>query len=150
GGQYFERQCSLAHNASARFEDRWCHLAVNQGSPCIFTRGLDKLYLPVRHGEGRFIARDESTFDILRAGGQIALQYAHPESGAPTEEYPHNPNGTALGIAGVCDPSGRLFGLMPHPEALNHPTNHPGWTRGESAPLGIRLFENAARFLRGA
>jgi len=147
-GEYFERQCSLAHNQSARFEDRWCDLTANPRSPCVFTRDLDRLYLPVRHGEGRFVAKDAGVLEALRRGEQIALQYAHPRDGVPTEEYPHNPNGAILGIAGICDPSGRLFGLMPHPEAFNHPTNHPGWTRGESAVPGIRLFENGARHLR--
>ena len=150
GGKYFERQCSLAHNVSARFEDRWCRLAVNSSSPCVFTQGLDSLYLPVRHGEGRFVAKDAGLMSALLESGQVVLRYADPVSGEPTEDYPHNPNGAPFGIAGVCDPSGRLFGLMPHPEALNHPTNHPGWSRGESSTLGNVLFANGARHLRRA
>lgn len=149
GGKYFERQCSLAHNSSARYEDRWCNLKVNQKSPCVFTRGLDALYIPVRHGEGRFVARDEATLDELERQNQIVLQYAHPENGEPTQEYPYNPNGASRAIAGICDPTGRLFGLMPHPEAYNHPTNHPGWTRGENAALGTVLFENGVKYLKG-
>jgi phosphoribosylformylglycinamidine synthase len=148
-GKYFERQCSLALNASARFEDRWCHLKVNPASPCVITKGLDRLYLPVRHGEGRFLARDAAVLDSLLVHNQVALQYIHPESGEVTQEYPHNPNGALSGIAGICDPSGRFFGLMPHPESLNHPTNHPGWTRGESSLPGTVLFENGVRYLRG-
>lgn len=147
---YLDRQVSLAHNASARYEDRWCRLAVNRQSPCIFTKGLDSLYIPVRHGEGKLVAKDEATLGRLVTENLVVLQYAHPESGAPTEEYPYNPNGSPLGIAGLCDPSGRIFGLMPHPEAYNHPTNHPGWTRGESGVLGLAIFENAIRFLRGS
>ncbi len=149
-GACLERQVSLAHNASARYEDRWCRLHISPESPCIFTKGLDSLYIPVRHGEGRLVAKDQDTLDRLRREHLIPVQYADPQSGLPTEEYPYNPNGSPFGIAGLCDPSGRIFGLMPHPEAFNHPTNHPGWTRGESAPLGLKLFENAVAYLRGS
>lgn len=148
-GKWLERQVSLAHNASARYEDRWCRLAVNEKSPCVFTRGLKSLYVPVRHGEGKLVPRDEKVLNRLLAENLAPVCYADPESGLPTEEYPHNPNGSPLGIAGLCDPTGRIFGLMPHPEAFNHPTNHPGWTRGETDPLGIVVFANASRYLRG-
>lgn len=148
GGKYFERQCSLAHNASARYEDRWCHLKVNPNSPCVFTKGLESMYIPVRHGEGRFVTRDEATLDELEGQNQVVVQYADPENGQPTQEYPYNPNGASRAIAGICDPSGRIFGLMPHPEAFNHPTNHPGWSRGETATLGVAMFENGVRYLK--
>ena len=148
GDVYPERRAALTHNASARYEDRWCRLHVTSESPCIFTKGLDSLYLPVRHGEGRLVA-DEQTLAHLQQEHLIPVRYAAPDTGLPTEEYPHNPSESPLGIAGLCDPSGRIFGLMPHPEAYNHPTNHPGWTRGESSPLGLRLFENAAAYLHG-
>ena len=147
-GAFLERQVSLAHNVSARFEDRWCRLAVNEQSPCVFTKGLQNLYIPVRHGEGNLVPRDEEILKRLAEEQLIAVQYADPENGRPTQEYPHNPNGSPMGIAGLCDPSGRIFGLMPHPEAFNHPTNHPGWTRGEAAPLGLCMFENAVHYLR--
>lgn len=145
---YLERQVSLAHNSSARYEDRWCRLAINENSPCVFTRGLSYLYIPVRHGEGKLVAKDDATLRRLTEENLVVMQYADPISGLPTEEYPFNPNGSPLGIAGLCDPSGRIFGLMPHPEAYNHPTNHPGWTRGEEDPLGISIFENAVAYLR--
>lgn len=147
-GRYLERQVSLAHNASARYEDRWCRLLANADSPCVFTKGLDSLYIPVRHGEGNLVPKDAETLERLRQENLIALQYAHPETGLPTEEYPYNPNGSPLGIAGLCDPTGRIFGLMPHPEAYNHPTNHPGWTRGEQGELGIAIFKNAVNYLK--
>jgi phosphoribosylformylglycinamidine synthase len=147
-GAYLERQVSLAHNSSARYEDRWCRLAVNGESPCVFTAGLTDLYIPVRHGEGKLVPGSEAILDRLVRENLVAVQYASPESGQPTMEYPYNPNGSPLGIAGLCDPSGRIFGLMPHPEAFNHPTNHPGWTRGEHAPLGTVIFENAVKYLR--
>ncbi|MDL2285120.1 phosphoribosylformylglycinamidine synthase subunit PurQ [Desulfovibrio sp. OttesenSCG-928-F07] len=148
GERYFERQCSLARNASARYEDRWCWLKVNPESPCVFTKGLDQLYFPVRHGEGRFIAKDDATLNAVKEQNLIALQYAHPQTYEPTMEYPYNPNGATLGIAGICDVSGRIFGLMPHPEAFNDPTNHPGWSRGETGVLGTKLFENGVKYLR--
>ena len=149
-GAYLDRQVSLAHNVSARFEDRWCHLEVNQASPCVFTKGLTSLYIPIRHGEGNLVPRDEATLERLQKEELIVVRYADPETGLPTQEYPYNPNGSPLGIAGLCDPTGRIFGLMPHPEAFNHPTNHPGWTRGENDPLGLIVFENAVRYLKGS
>lgn len=148
GGRYFERQVSLAHNASARYEDRWVQLAVNQQSPCVFTKGLETLCLPVRHGEGRLVPKDEATLQALVKDNLVALSYAHPDSGQITMEYPYNPNESPLGIAGLTDPSGRVLGLMPHPEAYNHPSNHPLWTRGITPVLGTALFENAVRYLR--
>jgi phosphoribosylformylglycinamidine synthase len=147
-GNYFERQVTLTHNVSARFEDRWCRLRVNRDSPCVFTRGLDCLYMPVRHGEGRLVPADEALLSRLRAENLSVLYYAG-EDGLPTRDYPDNPNGSPFGIAGLCDPTGRIFGLMPHPEAYNHPSNHPGWTRGESAPSGLTVFANAVRLLSG-
>lgn len=146
-GIKFERSVSLGHNESGRFEDRWVHLRVNAKSPCVFTRGLPQLYMPVRHGEGRLVA-DAPVLERIADENLIALQYADPQTGEPTMEYPDNPNGSALAIAGLCDPSGHVLGLMPHPEAFHHVTNHPGWTRGEINVPGTMLFVNAARYLR--
>ncbi len=148
GGDYFDRQVSLSHNDSARFEDRWVHLKVNSQSPCVFTRGLDMLYLPVRHGEGKIIFRDDAVRDAVLEANLVALQYADPATGEPTDVYPGNPNGSPLGIAGLTDPSGRILGLMPHPEAYNHPTNNPGWTAGETHELGITLVKNGITYLK--
>ncbi|MBQ9406933.1 MAG: phosphoribosylformylglycinamidine synthase subunit PurQ [Desulfovibrio sp.] len=147
-GRRFERQVSLGHNDSARFEDRWVHLLPNAASPCVFTQGLPLLTMPVRHGEGKLIARDEPTLQRLEAEQLIALQYADPDTGRPTQAYPFNPNGSSLSIAGLTDPTGHVLGLMPHPEAFHHVTNHPGWTRGELDPPGTLLFVNAIRYLR--
>ena len=145
----FERQVSLSHNDSARYEDRWVSLLPNPHSPCVFTRNLSLLRMPVRHGEGKLVARDEPTLRRLQEENLIALQYADPATGQPTMEYPLNPNGSPLGIAGLTDPSGRVLGLMPHPEAFHHVTNHPAWTRGELDTPGTMLFVNAVRYLRG-
>ncbi len=147
-GKYLERRISLAQNKSARYENRWCHLKVNPSSPCVFTRGLDSLYLPVRHGEGQLVAQDDAVLERLLKDNLVPVQYADPQTMDVTMEYPYNPNGSPFGIAGACDASGRIFGLMPHPEAFNHETNHPGWTRGEKATPGTALLANGVRYLR--
>ena len=143
-----ERHLSLSFNDSARFEDRWTRLIVNPDAPCVFTRGLERMYLPVRHGEGKLIPRDGTTLSELRQRDLIVLQYAD-SSWKATQAYPDNPNGSPLAIAGLTDPSGQILGLMPHPEAFNHPTNHPDWPRNGLDPLGTELFVNAIEHLRG-
>ncbi len=148
--RYEDRLTSLTYNDSGRFEDRWVHLQVNEYSPCVFTKGLKRLFLPVRHGEGKFVTKDETVLMRLRDQNQIVVQYADPDSGKPTMKYPYNPNGSQEAIAGICDDSGRIFGLMPHPEAFNHFTNHPRWTRGPvlEEELGLVIFKNAIQYIR--
>lgn len=149
---YLERDISLTANESGRFENRWVNLAVDKSSPCVFTRDLENLYLPVRHGEGKIVGREQGVIDRLVFSRQAVIYYTKPGVSVPTLEYPFNPNGSANGIAGVCDPTGRIFGLMPHPEAYLDRTNHPRWTR-EVLPdegIGLRIFRNAERFLRGS
>lgn len=143
----FSRCVSLGHNDSGKYEDRWVKLIVNPDSPCIFTHGLTNLYLPVRHGEGKLVA-SPGILSQLEEKKLIALQYAQPDGQSPTMDYPYNPNGSSLSIAGLTDPSGQILGLMPHPEAFHHVTNHPGWTRGELDPPGTLLFVNAVRYLK--
>lgn len=150
GGKYGQQEVTLTFNDSGKFEDRWVHLKVNPQSPCIFTRGLEKLYLPVRHGEGKFIPREEQVLTALENKKLIVLQYTGPDYKEATMEYPWNPNGSVAAIAGICDESGRLFGLMPHPEAYLYPYNHPRWTR-EQVPdegMGLALFKNAVNYLK--
>jgi phosphoribosylformylglycinamidine synthase I len=150
GGRYMESQeTTLTFNNSGRFEDRWVRLRPDPSSRCIFTRGIDSLYLPVRHGEGKFIADSAETLKRLNEGNQIALQYADSE-GNPTQEYPWNPNGSVDAVAGICDETGRVFGMMPHPEAFLHRTNHPRWTR-EDLPeegQGLAIFRNAVEYAK--
>lgn len=141
---------TLAHNDSGRFEDRWVYLRVNPDSPCIFTRNIEKLYLPVRHGEGKLLAANEEARKRLHQGRHVVCQYSSADCLAPSFTYPENPNGSLDAIAGICNETGRIFGLMPHPEAYLHYTNHPRWTR-ETLPeegMGLGLFKNAAGFLR--
>ncbi len=149
-GDYGHQTVTLTFNDSGRFEDRWVHLGVNPQSPCVFTRDCRRLYFPVRHGEGKFYCRDPRLLQELEDRGLVVLRYLDPETGLPTQKYPWNPNGSLAAVAGICDPSGRLFGMMPHPEAFNHPTNHPRWTRQavRDDDLGIRLFRNAVEFIK--
>lgn len=148
--RYDERLVSITYNDSSRFEDRWVALRVDPDSPCVFTKGIEKLYYPVRHGEGKFVAMSAADLERIRREKLVALRYADPETNQATMEYPDNPNGSPDAIAGICDPSGRLFGLMPHPEAFLHRTNHPRWTREElpEEGQGVVLFRNAVDFIR--
>ena len=147
-GSNFEQNCTLTFNEKGRFEDRWSWLKVDEHSPCVYTQGLDHLYLPVRHGEGKFVARSGAVIDELERKHLCVLKYADPALQV-TMDYPDNPNGSQQSIAGICDQSGRLFGLMPHPEAFVHRTQHPRWTR-EDLPeegMGLKLYRNAVKFI---
>lgn len=146
-GLEFHRSISLGPNDSGKFEDRWVGLLANPQSPCVFTRNLPSMRMPVRHGEGK-VAASAETLERLRGENLIALQYVKPGTGEATLEYPANPNGSPLGIAGLCNPSGQVLGLMPHPEAFHHVANHPGWTRGELDAPGTLLFVNAVKYLQ--
>ena len=142
---------TLTTNARGRFEDRWVRLHVDPQSPCVFTRGLSHLELPVRHGEGRILGDGPDTISRLLEGRLAPMQYSSAD-GQPTEQYPDNPNGSPMGIAALCNPAGTVMGLMPHPEGYNHPTNHPRWTRqavgGQpAAGEGLVLFRNAYAYL---
>lgn len=145
---YTARSVSLTYNDSGRFEDRWVTCRILQDSPCIFTRGMDRVELPVRHGEGKLVCMDSSVTAELEKQGLVTMQYVHPDTGEVTYEYPYNPNGSELAVAGLCDPTGRLMGLMPHPEAFHHRTNHPMWTRMElpEEGAGLKFFRNALEY----
>jgi len=133
---------TLTDNDSARFECRWVYLGVNKQSPCVFTRGIDSLYVPVAHGEGKIVTIGDGVSDF-----NIALYYTdeHGDRGAG---YPYNPNGSERNIAGICDTSGRVFGLMPHPEDHIRGTQHPRWTRygAKKHGDGFQIFLNAVRW----
>ena len=129
---------TLTNNDSGRFEDRWVRLGV-QGGKCVFLAGIDAMYLPVAHAEGKFVARDTGVLDQLAAEGRLVLRYAPAD----------NPNGSMADVAGICDATGRVLGLMPHPERHIDPTHHPRWTRGEAAAVGdgLQVFINAVRYV---
>jgi len=158
-GDYHSRKVALTYNDSGNFVDRWVTLRVQEESVCIFTKGISTLELPVRHGEGKFYAKKE-IIDRLIEKKQVVIRYAD-EQGRPAQgKWPFNPNGSLYDIAGVCDSTGRIFGIMPHPEAYNHYTNHPDWTRKreELARMGkeiereegegITIFRNAVEYIR--
>lgn len=131
-------QATLMLNDSGKYEDRWVYL--KKKGRCIWTKNLpEAIYLPVAHGEGKFLPADKNILNTLWHNGQIALQY-----------YLSNPNGSVDNIAGICDPTGRVFGLMPHPERHLFSTQHPRWTRGASkkAGDGVAIFENGVRYAR--
>ncbi|HEV2972681.1 MAG TPA: phosphoribosylformylglycinamidine synthase subunit PurQ [Pirellulales bacterium] len=165
---------TLAWNRSGRFEDRWVQLKTD-GSKCVFLAGIDSMYLPIAHGEGRFAARSPDVLDDLDHAGQLVLRYTASDpsrvrqvrADAPPQDpatsttsvlkapqtlvpYPENPNGAERDVAGVCDPTGRIFGLMPHPERHVDPSQHPRWTRGEARTPGdgLRVFANAVAYFR--
>lgn len=173
---------TLTWNDHGRFEDRWVRLATD-GARCVFLRGVEDMYLPIAHSEGKFVFRDKDLRQQLAASGQLCLRYAdsgtadrretnyavresatsHKDrSGGMTSamgsenadsdvgilDFPSNPNGSQENVAGICDPSGRIFGLMPHPERHVEPTQHPRWTREglSDHPDGLAIFENAVSF----
>ena len=157
-GDYRSRTVALIGNDCGNFRDQWVHLKVETSSPCVFTRGLEQLELPVRHGEGKFYA-EESVIKDLEEKNQVVVRYADSEGNSANGSYPENPNGSMNDIAGICDSTGRVFGLMPHPEAYNHWTNHPNWTLfkeryrrgGEPYPregYGIQIFRNAVDYFK--
>jgi phosphoribosylformylglycinamidine synthase subunit PurQ / glutaminase len=145
-----QQDVTLTFNDSGRFEDRWVYLAVDPASNCVFTMGMDRVYLPVRHGEGKFIARDLSTLATLESQHQIVMRYVDRDG--QLAGYPWNPNGSVGNVAGICDVTGHVFGLMPHPEAYQHFTNHPRWTREQVPPegMGVQIFRNAVTYVNEA
>jgi phosphoribosylformylglycinamidine synthase subunit PurQ / glutaminase len=136
---------TLTNNDSGRFECRWIHLKVNEKSPCVFTRGMPGMYIPVAHGEGKLVAAPE-VIDRLN----VVVQYVD-EKGDTGAGYPFNPNGSRRDIAGICDDSGRVFALMPHPERFIRWTQHPRWTRETPRQPGdgLQVFSNAVAWARG-
>ena len=131
------RDATLAWNVSGRFVDRWVPLRVDSDK-CVFVKKGERFTLPVAHGEGRFTIRDDDVLEKIRANGQVAIRYDGD-----------NPNGSVDDIAGICDPTGRIFGLMPHPERFVHPTHHPTWTRSMPKKAdGLEIFKNAFNYVR--
>ena len=150
-GDYFTQTAALAHNDSGVFRDDWCTLKADPASPCVFTRGIDTVRLPLRHGEGKFVA-DDAVLAEIEKRHLAAVRYVDAD-GKTATTFPENPNGSLNGIAGICDPTGRVFGLMPHPEAFLSPYNAPDWTarqqRGElpAEGDGVAFFRNAVNYL---
>ncbi|MDX2447764.1 MAG: phosphoribosylformylglycinamidine synthase subunit PurQ [Desulfobacterales bacterium] len=154
-----QRSVAVTFNDCGNFRDQWVNMRVNTESPCVYTRGLTDLELPVRHGEGKFFT-DIETLKRLTDNQQVALRYALPDGRPADQAFPCNPNGSIDDIAGICDPTGRIFGLMPHPEAYNHWTNHPDWPlmkekrkrKGEPLPSGLtpglKMLANGVEYFK--
>jgi phosphoribosylformylglycinamidine synthase I len=135
---------TLAGNDSGRFECRWVYLRANKASPCVFTQGISLMYLPVAHGEGKVVIEPGAIEEL-----NLALYYAD-ETGDIRAGYPHNPNGSVNNIAGICDATGRIFALMPHPERFIYWTQHPRWTTEPRRDYGdgFRIFLNAVEWAK--
>lgn len=129
---------TLTDNDSGRFECRWVYLRANPESPCVFTKGIERMYLPVAHAEGKVVADGDVPLK------NIVLHYSD-EQGNMAAGYPYNPNGSQVDIAGMCDDTGRVFALMPHPERYIRGKQHPQWTRRgiQEQGDGLRIFQNA-------
>ncbi|MBW2459705.1 MAG: phosphoribosylformylglycinamidine synthase subunit PurQ [Deltaproteobacteria bacterium] len=146
-GDYGTQTATLAANDRLGYRNAWVTVRTEPSSPCVWTRDIDSMDLPARHGEGKFVTASEEILDQLREQHLVALRYVDPQ-GEPTQQWPANPNGSPDAIAGICDPTGRLFGLMPHPDAFLYGYNHPQWPRRKLATTlaergdGLRIFQN--------
>ena len=148
-----QEEVTITYNDSGKFEDRWVHLAP-QTDKCVFIKPGRQIYLPIAHGEGKVVTRDTNTLEELKSAGHIAFKYVD-ENGKECP-YPVNPNGSVDSIAGLTDTTGRILGLMPHPERHVRPTQHPHWSRHESRTAsseqrtadGMTIFNNAVKYIR--
>jgi len=154
GNGGFKQEASLIINDSAKFEDRWVHLrgqnSKERKQKCVWAKNLPEvIYLPVAHGEGKFIVEDKKVLEGLKKNGQIVFQYCD-EKGKDTGRYPYNPNGSTENIAGICDITGRILGLMPHPERHIQVSQHPRWTRGKNKKIGdgYDIFKNGVEYAK--
>ena len=145
------QQASVVHNDRLGYRDAWVKLAIDPRSPCVFTRGAtgEVLEVPSRHGEGKLLVAD-AVADAVEQGALVPLRYVDG-NGQPTEAWPDNPNGSPGAVAGLCDATGRVFGLMPHPEAYIYPEHHPDWIAQRDADalprwgFGLGILANGIR-----
>lgn len=147
-GGNFEQEATLTHNDSGKFEDRWVRMRVNEQARTPYLSGLEYFDVPVRHGEGKLLFRDDAVRRAVQEQNLNCLSYAD-EQGNSTADYPLNPNGSELNCAGLTDTSGQVFGLMPHPEAYLSLYNHPNWGQKKrqnphisEEGEGLSLFQN--------
>jgi phosphoribosylformylglycinamidine synthase len=140
--------CTLTNNDCGHFVDRWIRLSP-RSRKCIWTAGIEDLDLPIAHGEGKFVPGDEAIRRQLWDDDQVALVYVKPDGSAAAGQFPDNPNGSVDDIAGICDASGLVLGLMPHPERHVSTLQHPAWSSRDSASKegsGLAIFRNAVRY----
>ena len=144
GNEDFRQEASLIINDSGKFEDRWVYLKTQN---CVWTRNLPEIiYLPVAHGEGKFLTLDKKVMERLKKNHQVVFQYC--DQNGELAGYPHNPNGSVDNIAGICDETGRIFGLMPHPERHIDFAQHPRWSSEDKKRIGdgLQVFKNAVEY----
>jgi len=154
GEKYGENQVALTHNNTARYECRWINL-INTSSKCIFTKGIKKISLPVAHGEGKFFAPEE-TMKELENKDLIVFKYATAQGDLANGSFPSNPNGSLNDIAGICDETGRILGLMPHPERSIDFLQLENWTslKNKDGKLlskdgnGLQIFKNSVEYFK--
>ncbi|MDX9800857.1 MAG: phosphoribosylformylglycinamidine synthase subunit PurQ [Spirochaetia bacterium] len=139
-GEDWSPDVSLIHNNTGLFENSWLTVSFNNDSKCIWTKGLDEMDVPIRHGEGRFITSSENVLDKIEEENLVALRYLD-----------RNPNGSVNNIAGLTDRTGRILGLMPHPEAFLCRENHPGWASGDiTEGAGLKIFKNGVQYVKNS
>ncbi|MFT5301793.1 MAG: phosphoribosylformylglycinamidine synthase I [Mariniblastus sp.] len=138
---------TLTWNDSGRFIDCWVNLKTNN-EKCVFLKDVEQMYLPIAHAEGKFVPRNEAVLESLQSKNQLALTYCAPNGDGNAADF--NPNGSTAHVAGLCDETGRIFGLMPHPERHIDPTHHPRWTREgvKEQGDGLAVFTNAIEFFK--
>ncbi len=138
---------TITYNDSGKFEDRWVYLSP-QTDRCVFIEKDRQIYLPIAHGEGKVVTRDKGVLEKLKSEGYVAFKYVDKDGNEG--QYPINPNGSEESIAGLTDKTGRVLGLMPHPERFVRRTQHPHWSRlkNEAANDGMTIFSNAVRFVK--
>lgn len=153
--KYGSREAALMHNLTARLECRWIYLK-NTSKKCVWTRNIDILHVPIAHGEGNFYAAPE-ILEKMKKEDQIVFKYVHENGNPANNEYPINPNGAMEDIAGICDPTGRIFGMMPHPERFYSFENEEGWEAKKEKLIrekkeipkegqGLQIFKNAVEY----
>jgi phosphoribosylformylglycinamidine synthase len=139
------RDATLTWNDCGRFLNRWVYLRADSDK-CVFLNKGEVITLPIAHGEGKFVTRDDATLRQIIDSDQDALRYSDPPE--PRANYIVNPNGSVDDLAGICDPTGRVLGLMPHPERFVSISHHPRWTRRRPERAdGSLVFQNAFRYL---
>lgn len=145
-GKMGEMQATLTNNDSGHFECRWVNLKVEEKNTCLFTEGMKGVVsYQVAHGEGKFYTNSE-IMQKIEDQNLVVFRYCNV-SGNPTQQYPENPNGSLNAIAGICDSSGRILGLMPHPERFVTKTQHPNWRRMlDLEPQGLPLFQKMVSY----
>jgi len=142
-----QEEITITYNDSGKFEDRWVYLAP-QTDKSVFIEPGRKIYLPVAHAEGKVVTKDDATLEKLKSEGHVAFKYV--DKNGKESDYPVNPNGSMDSIAGLTDATGRILGLMPHPERFVRPTQHPHWSRLKEKPDsdGMTIFNNAVKYIK--